>query len=332
MMLLDLRFDEDAPSEAWCLQFKEQMNPSNDDNGLALSGRETSVANKDETTIQVSDGPVSECSSSSELSSELDQEAISPKPTVCTLLPDQYLPCGIGPRNWVAPLHLTSTDIRRWELCASVIIELAKTDSREYEYGLAKIEIDNLERFLQRLGFTTPFVINIRNFEIDGIMDSWPNCIENTSVLLEIGHVLLFLLRFFVPLTAAYGGIHLSAWNFEFPSRVESIIWRTACFIIIGSSFALLALPSWEALDDYSDQFHDGPRPKDWEKRRALNLMGFKFIKALNKTASYGFGGLLPLCYAASRIYLVVESFISLRHVPIGVYAAVPWVENIPHV
>ena len=303
------------------------MNPSNDDNGLALSGREKSIANKDETTIQVSDGPVAESSSSSKLSSELDQEAISPKPTVCTLLRDQYLPCGIGPRDFAAPWHLTSTDIRRWELCASVIIEFAKTNSREYEYGLAKIEIDNLERFLQRLGFTTPFVINIRNFEIDGIMDSLPNFIENTSVLLETGHVLLFLLRFFVPLTAAYGGIHLSAWKFEFPSRVESIIWRTACFIIIGSSFALLALPSWEALDDYSDQFHDGPWQMDRETRRAWD-----FLRALNKMVGFGFGGLLLVCYAASRIYLVVESFISLRHVPIGVFAAVPWVENIPHV
>ena len=331
-MLLRSYLDGDAFSEAWYLQFKEQMNPSHDDNGLARSGRETSVANKDETTIQVSDGPVSESSSSSELSSELDQEAISPKPTVCTLLRDQYLPCGIGPKEGVAPLHLTSTDIRRWELCASVIIELAKTNSREYEYGLAKIEIDNLERFLQRLGFTTPFVINIRNFEIDGIIDSWPSFIENTSVLLETGHVLLLLLRFFVPLTAAYGGIHLSAWNFEFPSRVESIIWRTACFIIIGSSFALLALPSWEALCDYFDYISDGPRPIDWKKRRALKLMGLKFLRALTRTAGYVFGGLLLLCYAASRIYLVVESFISLRHVPIGVYAAVPWVENIPHV
>ena len=327
-MLLGSRFG-DAFSEAWDLQFKEQINPSNDDNGLALSGRETSVANKDETAIQVSDGPVSESSSSSELSSELDQEAINAKPTVCTLLANQYLPCGVGPRYLWAPRNLTSTDIRRWELCASVIIEFAKTNSREYEYGLAKIEIDNLVRFLGPLGFTATFVINIRNFEIDGIVDIWSNVGNYISVLGDTIYSLLYLLRFFVPLTAAYGGIHLSAWNFEFPSRVESVIWRTACFIIIGSSPALLIIPSWETLYYYFDYTSDGPRPID---RNALKSMGFKSIKALTKMAGYGFASLLLLCYAASRIYLVVESFISLRHVPIGVYAAVPWVENIPHV
>ena len=325
-MLLGSRLDGQL-SEAWYLQFKDQMNPSNDDNGLALSGRETSVANKDETTIRVSDGPVSESSSSSELSSELDQEAISPKPTVCTLLRDQYLPCGIARRYWAtASRHLTSTDIRRWELCASVIIEFAKTNSREYEYGLAKIEIDDLERFLGPLGFTTPFVINIRNFEIDGITDSLSSIYDYTSVLEVTGHILLYLLRFFVPLTAAYGGIHLSAWNFEFPSRVESIIWRTACFIIMGSSFALLAVPSGTALYNYIEYPYQDPR-QDCKFRRGSNIM-----RPLIKTAGYGFGGLLLLCYAASRIYLVVESFLSLRHVPVGVYAAVPWVENIPHV
>ena len=319
-MLLGSDLGGQALSEAWYLQFKDQMNPSNDDNGLALSGRETSIANKYETTIQVSDGPVSESSSSSELSSELDQEAISPKPTVCTLLRDQYLPCGIGPSNWGAPLHLTSTDIRRWELCASVIIELAKTDSREYEYGLAKIEIDNLERFLQRLGFTTPFVINIRNFEIDGIMDSLSSVVDYTSVLEDTGHLLLYLLRFYLPLTAAYGGIHLSAWKFEFPSPIEAIIWRTACFIIMGNSFALLAIRSWIALAALARWRVVDVRLIDVVSVWSWVVAGFSLVP------------LALLSYAASRIYLVVESFISLRQVPLGVYAAVPWVENIPHV
>ena len=40
----------------------------------------------------------------------------------------------------------------------------------------------------------------------------------------------------------------------------------------------------------------------------------------------------LCLLYILSRLYIVVEAFISLRHVPIGVYAAVPWVQAIPHV
>jgi hypothetical protein len=34
----------------------------------------------------------------------------------------------------------------------------------------------------------------------------------------------------------------------------------------------------------------------------------------------------------AARLYLVVESFISLRDVPAGVYATVPWAQYIPHI
>ena len=38
------------------------------------------------------------------------------------------------------------------------------------------------------------------------------------------------------------------------------------------------------------------------------------------------------ISYTLMRVYIVVESFISLRHVPIGVYAALLWALGIPHV
>jgi hypothetical protein len=40
---------------------------------------------------------------------------------------------------------------------------------------------------------------------------------------------------------------------------------------------------------------------------------------------------LLFLVGALGRIYLVVESFISLRSVPIGVYWTPSWLQMIPH-
>lgn len=41
--------------------------------------------------------------------------------------------------------------------------------------------------------------------------------------------------------------------------------------------------------------------------------------------------GLLALGYVFARLYIVLESFLSVRHLPIGVYAAVPWANYIPH-
>ena len=55
-------------------------------------------------------------------------------------------------------------------------------------------------------------------------------------------------------------------------------------------------------------------------------------IKSILLTISWIFLTPLLILYALSRIYIVVESFISLRHVPIGVYAAIPWVQDIPHI
>lgn len=43
---------------------------------------------------------------------------------------------------------------------------------------------------------------------------------------------------------------------------------------------------------------------------------------------------LVPLTealYIFSRVFIIVESFISLRHVPVGVYTNVGWSKYIPH-
>lgn len=32
----------------------------------------------------------------------------------------------------------------------------------------------------------------------------------------------------------------------------------------------------------------------------------------------------------STKLYLLLESFVSLRHAPIEVYAAVPWIQNLP--
>ena len=253
---------------------------------------------------------------------KLDQEAISPKPTVITLNLGHSLPCGIG--LWLRQgdqYDVNSSEIRRWELGASAIVEILKSSPRK-EYNLTDtVVIHMLSTFLEEHGLRAAFEEHIPNFSEDMLSGLRIGRVLGRPVLRDTGALFLYLLRFLIPLTTSYGGIHLLAWNFNFPSRIESIIWRTACFIIMGSDFALLARPSWEELNYYI--------------RRGVLSRGSRIMalmRVLRYTLGYGSAGLLLLCYAASRVYLVVESFISLRHVPIGVYAAVPWVQNIPHV
>jgi hypothetical protein len=44
-----------------------------------------------------------------------------------------------------------------------------------------------------------------------------------------------FLVVLAVALPAVYGGVHLSAWNFDFPTPMEHLLWKSACLIIIGA-------------------------------------------------------------------------------------------------
>ena len=107
-------------------------------------------------------------------------------------------------------------------------------------------------------------------------------------------------------LPVIYGSIHLTAWGFDFPTLAESILWKTSCLIIITLSFPVLPSFCIPAFVAYLDDFFPSL------------VISFMLLSLSLSTAA--------------RIFLVLESFISLRHVPIGVYAAVPWVQNIPHI
>lgn len=127
--------------------------------------------------------------------------------------------------------------------------------------------------------------------------------------------LLLFLLLL---LPIAYGGIHLSAWNFNFPSRIEKFLWMIACFDIMGAVFVgfifmLVLHVTTHMGDEYDHMF--------WKTLAS-------FISVL-----YGIVGLpFVAVYVISRIYIVVEAFASLRAVPIGIYLMPSWVQMIPHV
>ena len=104
-----------------------------------------------------------------------------------------------------------------------------------------------------------------------------------------------------------YGGAHLVVWNEHFPSYIERILW-------IASALSIGCLPFfWMFLSKWIKTWFPNGRA-DPSSRHP----GFLYRIGL-------------VCWGLARAYLVVESFASLRSLPVGSYKTVSWVSLIPH-
>jgi len=113
------------------------------------------------------------------------------------------------------------------------------------------------------------------------------------------GYLLVFAL-----LGITNGAVHATAWNAHFPSLVEHQLWRIASCVMGGVCVIICVF--YSGADDYIES-----RSKtcgDW-------------------TFGIGFG-----LFYLSRLYLVVEAFISVRSLPVGAYDTIAWVTFLPHI
>ena len=109
-----------------------------------------------------------------------------------------------------------------------------------------------------------------------------------------------------------FGGVHLAAWNNRFPSYAEQLLWKISAAITAATwcsfTLSLYLYPALERL----------------EKRNPF------FETLVQWTFKVGFGvGPIPVLFA--RLYLLVESFASIRKVPRGSYEIPVWSNAWPH-
>lgn len=139
-----------------------------------------------------------------------------------------------------------------------------------------------------------------------------------------------FALTIFLP--CIYGAIHLTAWSSVFPTMVEHIMWRAACilimtgipgvllvlfFCVVGAFFIAELFPD----TSYDDSPHE-TTSRDW----FVSIFGYL---ALFLGSCLGLTVLISLI--AARCFIIVESFMSLRTAPIGVYWTPAWIQMFPH-
>ena len=108
---------------------------------------------------------------------------------------------------------------------------------------------------------------------------------------------------------AVFGGIHCAGWYFDFPSSAEAMLWRVSSAVITGIAFLF---PVILIFVDFLSVFIDNP--------------------SLQEHFFYVFITIMILVYVVSRLLLLVEAFISLRHLTPGMLALVTWTSFIPHI
>ncbi|KAK0614369.1 hypothetical protein B0T14DRAFT_570310 [Immersiella caudata] len=133
---------------------------------------------------------------------------------------------------------------------------------------------------------------------------------EGLSAVLTAGlsNPILITSTIFLPLV--YGSVHLSAWDFEFPTPIEGLLWKISG-IVIATTF-----PAWIVLGAV----------------RAGTDACVRTLYKYTETSLALLGRALMYAVALCRIYIVVEAFVSLPAVPIGVYWTPAWIQMIPHV
>jgi hypothetical protein len=149
-------------------------------------------------------------------------------------------------------------------------------------------------------------------------------------------HLLFPLALILIP--TAYGVIHLSALHEMFPTTIERALWKASCFTLIGFTW-LTFLSTVSLLPSVTLFGFIGNRGNSWSsgsrgRMRATVWRYMSFtIRVLIFEVPFGILLAATILYCAARVFVVVESFISLRHVPTGVYLTPPtnFMGYIPH-
>jgi hypothetical protein len=224
----------------------------------------------------------------------------------CTMVSGQALASGLGPK-FPRPgrrgfqVSLSRKDVKRLNLAGSFIAKVFANKLPHHSI------IPGAEAITSKFNKNVPTdPINLYSDgdkRLEPLSKRMANLSPQQNMMFSdfLNDVTSFLFFIAVVLVqAAYAGAHLGALSIMFPSQKERLLWKISCYIL----FAITALSAITLLLVYikSRVYLGGYFPNF-----VGNVGGGTVI----------FGVPLILC---ARAYIVIESFISLRHVPIGVY------------
>ena len=252
------------------------------------------------------------------------------KGQVVALVAGQALNCGIGPHEWSYDLldskatDLSAKDVLRWTKLSEWLDKHEQRNPR-HEVAISQSEDLSPENSLYWKLLDGPSGESVPKSALRVHVSDLPG-----APTVSLDHDLWFYAWFFVvqtkvlltllvALPLVYGGIHLTTWNFHFASHTEHLLWKIACIDIMGT--IPLGVAFYACISTISGIYTNQVSVD--RELSADEMLGYIYWISFTP---------LFIFYTLSRIYIVVESFIGLRHVPLGVYAAIPWVQDIPHI
>ncbi|KAL8939592.1 MAG: hypothetical protein Q9216_003272 [Gyalolechia sp. 2 TL-2023] len=174
----------------------------------------------------------------------------------------------------------------------------------------------------------------------------------------------------FVGVSIFYAALHLALWNYGFPTAAEKLLWRISASILLFFPILVLlfllaslvyqrifpgaAQASRKQLGPHFQAATLEPTPiaeanvglptglegnatppiSSCNKAQPTSVDGFLYPTP-NTVSLIEWGAIaaffLAAFYIFSRIFIIVESFLSLRRVPLGVYVGIGWSKYIPH-
>ncbi|KAI0470492.1 hypothetical protein GGR56DRAFT_678688 [Xylariaceae sp. FL0804] len=108
-----------------------------------------------------------------------------------------------------------------------------------------------------------------------------------------------------------FGAVHCAAWNYDFVTPAERVLWRVSCVVLVAGP-----LLAW-LLSGFVHRLYgvDVWRHPAW------------YCRLLRVLSSAIFAS-----YLLARLYLIFEVFFALRSLPASCYETVQWSQYIPHI
>jgi hypothetical protein len=213
------------------------------------------------------------------------------------LKPGQVLACGLGlRRESLESIELSKKEVMLWTRAAEAMKKARAKDCKEVESSRELLEQSHgLVMRSQNLGDF------IQDNKLGRLVERYTGFVDDWSILLLYG------------LPIVYGSIHLAAWNSDFPTNNEEIMWKVACFIVVAGLPILAGtfLIKAYVLDIFSSRF------------TSIDPIGGFLV--------WGTIWIMIAVYICSRVFLSVESFVSVPSLPLGVFITIGWSDYIPH-